>query len=187
MTVESSESRFIAPKALSFEQSMAIAQDVLEQVAAGTLEESAWVAAIAALVQTESGARGFFVVYLSDARPLSDALLPSVPAALQASPDIVSPLLIKNLAMSTAMAIAHRRHQDEAAAQGSDRVRSRSATLIQALASPQLQEQARQLITSIDTATGDYQTFLTRWGYDAEQKQAIRQAIATALESMSPP
>jgi hypothetical protein len=103
------ESSFIAPETLSFAQSLAITQDLLEQVAVGTLEPAAWVAAIAALVHTDNGARGFFVVFLSDGRPLSDQLLPLAPAALHGSPDTVSPLLIKNLAMSTAMAIAHRR------------------------------------------------------------------------------
>lgn len=175
------ESSFIAPETLSFAQSLAITQDLLEQVAVGTLEPAAWVAAIAALVHTDNGARGFFVVFLSDGRPLSDQLLPLAPAALHGSPDTVSPLLIKNLAMSTAMAIAHRRNQDEPSAQGSDRVRSRTMTLIQSLTFPQLQEQAQQLAASIETATGPYQDFLVRWGYDDEQKQAIQKALRQAL------
>lgn len=177
-----SESSFIEPEGLSFAQSLAITQDLLEQVAVGTLEAAAWVAAIAALVCTENGARGFFVVFLSDERPLSDELLPLVPAALHGSPDVVSPLLIKNLAMSTAMAIAHRRNQDEPSAQGSDQVRSRTATLIRALNSPQLQEQAQQLVVGIETETGPYQDFLVRWGYDNEQKQAMRQALECVLQ-----
>ena len=175
------ESSLIEPETLSFAQSLAISQDLLEQVAIGTLDPAAWVAAIAALVRTDNGARGFFVVFLSDERPLSDELLPLVPAALHGSPDIVSPLLIKNLAMSTAMAIAHRRNQDEPSALGSDRVRSRTATLIQALPFLQLQEQTQQLIASIETETGPYQDFLERWGYDDEQKQAIQNALGQVL------
>jgi hypothetical protein len=86
-------------------------------------------------------------------------------------------LLVKNLAMSTAMAITHRRNQQEAMAKGSDRVRSRTARLIQALSFPQLQEQANQLTESIDTGAGHYQSFLERWGYDDEQKRAIYVAL----------
>ncbi len=179
MTVDS---RFIVPEAPSFEQAMTLSQEVLEQAVAETPALVDWPAAIAALVRTENGARGFFVVYLSDDRPAMEPLLPSVATALAASPTTVSPLLMKNLAMSTAMALTHRRHDDEASAQGSDRVRSRTLRLIQSLPRPHLQTQAHQLITSIDTGAGEYQAFLTRWDYDEAQKQAIRQAIlATGL------
>jgi hypothetical protein len=176
------ESRFIVPDAISFEQAMTLSQDVLEHAVAAAPAISDWSDAIAALVRTENGARGFFVVYLSDDRPAMETLLPSVATALAPSPTTVSPLLVKNLAMSTAMGLAHRRHDDEASAQGSDRVRSRTLRLIQSLPRLHLQTQAHQLLASLDTGTGEYQAFLTRWGYDEGQKQAIRQAIlATGL------
>jgi hypothetical protein len=79
--------------------------------------------------------------------------------------------------MSTAMAITHRRNQHEELAQGSDRVRSRSAQLIQLLQLPELQTQAQALLHSIQTGTGDYQAFLDRWSYDTEQRQAIHQTL----------
>ncbi len=187
MTEKSHQSEFNAPDAWpenpSFEQAMALTQELLEQVAAGAVDEMAFQGAIATLVRTTNGARGFFVVLLSDDRPLIDALLPSVPAALAASPDTVSPLLVKNLAMSTAMAITHRRNQDEDLAAGSDRVRGRAHALIAALPLPQLQDQAQQLLTSLATGAGEYQTFLNRWGYDAEQKQAMAAAIAAVIST----
>jgi hypothetical protein len=184
-----STAAFAVPADLSFEQAMAVTQDLLEQGMAGTIAPAAVQTAIATLVATENGARGFFVVSLSDDRPWLDHLLADSPASLATAPAIVSPLLIKNLAMSTAMGIAHRRNQDEATAQGSDRVHSRTLALIQALlqqpqASPHLRDQAEQLLASLATDSGTYHAFLSRWGYDADQKQAMGQAIHLALGTL---
>ncbi|HEY9618415.1 MAG TPA: hypothetical protein V6C64_16350 [Microcoleaceae cyanobacterium] len=174
MTVESV---FNIPEAISFEQAIAVTQALLEQMEQEELSTSEIELVLRALVSTENGARGFFVTYLSDDRPFADQPAPAVIAALKTAPQVVSPLLIKNLAMSTAMAITHRRNQHEELAQGSDRVRSRSAQLIQLLQLPELQTQAQALLHSIQTGTGDYQAFLDRWSYDTEQRQAIHQTL----------
>lgn len=171
------DSALSVPDAVSFQQAIALSQALLEQREQGTLSETAVIATIQALVQSTNGARGFFVAYLGDDRPLIDSLIPLVAQALQIAPDVISPLMIKNLAMSTAMAITHRRKGHEDLAQGSDRVRSRSEQLLKALPLAQLRQKAEQLATSIDTGTGDYQTFLQQWGYDSEQQQAMRQAL----------
>lgn len=170
-------STVLVPDGLSFEQAIALTQSLLEQLEQNTLSDTAFEETVAALVGTENGARGFFVTYLSDERPLVDHHIPSVAQALQAAPAVIAPLMVKNLAMSTAMALAHRRNHNESLAQGSDRVRSRTLQLIESLPLPELREQAQQLVVSIDTETGDYQPFLERWGYDPEQRQAIRQAF----------
>jgi len=169
------ESDFTIPDAVSFDTAIGLTQALVESLAEGKLAEPSWQAAVSALVSTENGARGFFVAYLSDERALLGQA--AVTKALQTAPAIVAPLLVKNLAMSTAMAIAHRRNQQEALAQGSDRVRSRALAFILALRSTQLQEQAQKLATSIQTGEGDYCTFLNRWSYDIEQQKAIYQAL----------
>jgi hypothetical protein len=161
------------PDGVSFEQAIALTQVLLERMEQGHSSDAELGQSVADLVSSENGARGFFVTYLSDDRPLADAPTPSILEALQKSPGVVSPLLVKNLAMSTAMAIAHRRNQNEELAQGSDRVRSRTLGLIQALQLPQVKQEAAQLAHSIQKSTGDYQAFLQRWQYDSEQKQAI--------------
>jgi hypothetical protein len=171
------ESMGTVPDAISFEQAIALSQDLLDQMEHATLPESKIEQTIRSLVGSENGARGFFVTYLSDTRPLADQPSVAVIQALQSAEHIVSPLLVKNLAMSTAMAITHRRNQNEDLAQGSDRVRSRSVALIHALPSAQLQDHAQRLLTSIDTGTGDYGEFLHRWGYDSQQQQAIRDIL----------
>lgn len=171
------EPRFIVPENVTFEQAIALSQTVVNQIAQGAIADDLIEPEIAQLVASENGARGFFVTYLSDERPIADPPSAGVIAALKTAPAIVAPLMVKNLAMSTSMAIAHRRNQDEALAQGSDRVKARSAYILQAIRSNETTAQIHALITTINTQAGDYATFLKRWGYDAEQQQAIRQAF----------
>jgi len=166
---------------LTFEAAIAQTQILLEQWQQGSLSELDLGAAIALLVSTQNGARGFFVTSLTHANPLMDQPPPAVLQALQSSLDIVAELLVKNLAMSSAMAVTHRRNHNEALAQGSDQVQARSTLLIRLLHSPMIVEKVNQLHASIVTGAGDYQAFLTRWGYDAEQLQVIRTALERAI------
>jgi hypothetical protein len=158
-------------EAVTFEQAIALTQDLLEKLP--DLSEPDIQASITNLVGTENGARGFFVTYLTDDRPFADQPSSAVLQALQTSPEIVSELLVKNLAMSASMAIAHRRNGQEDMAQGSDRVQRRSENLVQGLQMPEIGKKAAQCRASATTGEGEYQAFLERWGYDAEQRQKI--------------
>ncbi|MDY7022699.1 MAG: hypothetical protein SWJ54_15300 [Cyanobacteriota bacterium] len=162
---------------LTFEQAIAHTQTLLENMAANDLSESETETAIANLVTTHNGARGFFVTYLTDPRPFVDRPSEAVIRALEASPEIVPDLLVKNVAMSSAMAVHHRRNHHEEMAASSDRVRSRSVHLIQALNLPVFEIMVKNLLESAKTGVGEYQDFLERWGYDAEQREAIAIAL----------
>jgi hypothetical protein len=168
------------PTAVTFEQAIDLTQSLLTQMQQAPLSEADLEAVISALVCSENGARGFFVTYLSDERSLADHPSDAVIRALQSSPEIVAELLVKNLAMSSAMAIAHRRNQNEAMAEGSDRVQARTADLIERVQLPQVTQKAQQLQESAATGSGEYRAFLDRWGYDAEQRQVIRQMMERA-------
>jgi len=165
---------------LTFAQAIQQTQSLLDQMAAG-IPEPELLSAITRLVSSETGARGFFVIYLTDPRPLADAPSPMVLEALRSAPAIVAELLVKNLAMSTAMTVAHRRNQDEAAAKDSQRVQQRTACLIERVALSQVWEQAQKLQESAVTGKGTYEEFLNRWGYDAEQRQVIYQTFVEAI------
>jgi hypothetical protein len=162
-------------EAATFEQAIALTQDLLTQMPA--LPEPELQAIVTTLVSTQNGARGFFVTYLTDDRPFADQPSAAVLQALQTSPEIVSELLVKNLAMSAGMAITHRRNGQEDRAQGSDRVQRRSANLIQQLQMPEVATKVVQCQASATSGTGEYQEFLERWGYDAEQRQKIAQVM----------
>jgi len=173
-------SDFAVPE-VTFGQAIKQAQSLLDQMASG-IAEPELIAAIARLVSSETGARGFFVTYLTDPRPLADTPSPAVIEALQSAPEIVAELLVKNLAMSAAMAVAHRRNGDEGAAQDSQRVQRRTTHLIEQIGLPQVRERSQKLQESAATGKGAYQAFLDRWGYDAEQRQVIYQALTEALQ-----
>ncbi len=166
---------------MTFEEAIAHTQSLLSQLAAGELSQHQFSDAIAQLVKSENGARGFFVTYLSSEETLADNPSSDLIEALQKSPDTVAELLVKNLAMSAAMAVAHRRNGNEQMAQGSDRVRSRTARIIEQIALPQVRELAHQLHKSALTEEGTYKTFLNRWGYDAEQRQVICQTLEQVI------
>lgn len=172
---------FTVPEGTTFEQAIALTQSLLAHMEQGTLPTPEVERAIAALVSSEAGARGFFVTYLTDSGTLADHPDTAVITALRSAPDIVAELLVKNLAMSSAMAVFHRRQQDEATAQESDRVRSRTHQLIQRLQLPAVQMKGQNLLESIASGQGSYQSFLDRWGYDTEQRQVIQQALQQAL------
>jgi hypothetical protein len=172
---------FADPASLTFEAAIALTQSLLNQMAQEELSETEVEAAIAALVQTETGARGFFVTYLTDPRPFADQPGVAIVRAFQSSPHIIAELLIKNVAMSSAMAVTHRSNQNEVMAQESDRVRSRSAHLIHLLQLPEITERAQKLHESAATGQGEYRSFLDRWGYDAAQRQVIEEAMSELL------
>ena len=141
------------------------------------LESFSFEQAIADLVSTDNGARGFFVAYLT--HEIADLHTQSVIKALQAVPNPSAELLVKNLAMSTAMEIAHRRNQDEANALGSQSVQERTANLIKLLKISEVKTIADLMKDSAQTGAGEYANFLTKWGYDSEQRAAI--AAITSL------
>jgi len=165
------------PENVTFENAIAIVRSLLDGLETDTLSEDDFATAVSELVKTQNGARGFFVTYLTDDRPIADNASVSTRKALESSPEIVSELLVKNVAMSTAMAIYHRHQQNEEMAAGSDRVRSRCVRLIRDLNLPALQPRLQALLESAKTGEGAYGDFLKRWGYDAEQRDAIAESV----------
>ncbi|WP_448381269.1 hypothetical protein [Gloeomargarita sp.] len=173
------------PESLSFEQAIAQTQQLIAARINQEIDAQHFAQGVQALVQSENGARGFFVTYLTWEDDRADQPDEFLIQALASSPEIVSELLVKNLAMSTAMGITHRRNQDEAMAQGSDRVQRRTQTLMQRLNLPQIANKAQELFRNAGGEPGPYSEFLERWGYDAEQKQAIQRVFAPWLPSPS--
>jgi hypothetical protein len=174
----------IIPESVTFEQAIALTQSLLSQMEAGKLSQPEIMQAIAQLVKTGNGARGFFVTYLTSKGTVADNPSAEVIQALQASADTVAELLVKNLAMSAAMAVTHRRNGDEANAQESDRVRSRTTRLIEQVELPQVYKLALALQESAVTGTGTYGSFLQTWGYDTEQRQIIGQALQQVIRQV---
>lgn len=167
------------PETIGFEEAIALTESLLERPLQGN--EEGIEAAVQKLISTAPGARGFFVTYLTDDRHLADNPSEAVLRALKSSPDLVAELLLKNLAMSSAMVVAHSRKSDRAMAKKSELVRDRSVRLLQVLQFPSVPGLARELLNSARTGSGQYESFLNRWGYDAAQREAICQSVELLL------
>ncbi|MGL5034163.1 MAG: hypothetical protein ACRC6M_10235, partial [Microcystaceae cyanobacterium] len=162
----------------SFEDAITQTKTLLTQVSQTQINDEGFAKQVQELVQTANGARGFFVIYLTTTGDFADRPSRELLQALDTSPEIVSELLVKNLAMSSATAVLHRRNQTQDLALGSDKVLQRTLNLINQTNSPAIAPKLTALKTTILTGTGEYQAFIERWDYDGEQKQAILTAIA---------
>ncbi len=173
-----SQTELKVPDNVTFEDAITLTQDLIAKIENEAIKPTQLQDTISALVATANGARGFFVTYLTTDSPVADQPSDAVLAGLKATPDLVSELLVKNAAMSTAMAIMHRRQNNESMAQGSDRVQRRSIHLIQQLNNEWIQEKAQQMRESALTGKGEAAVaFFERWGYDEEQRNAIAQTL----------
>jgi hypothetical protein len=171
-------SPLLVPANIKFDEAIDRTQAFLMQLKKNDLTSSQIQDFVSALVQTANGARGFFVTYLTAPDPICDEPRSEIVAALQANPEIAADLLVKNLAMSTAQQIYHQRRNDPEMMASSATVAARTTKIIQQLNLPQIQEMCRELVTTIQTGTGSYSEFLTRWGYDEEQKNSIERVVS---------
>jgi hypothetical protein len=168
------------PPSIKFEEAIHLTQTFLTKLKNDELTQTQILEFVSELVQTPNGARGFFVTYLTATDPICDDPHPEIIAALQTHPEVAAELLVKNLAMSTAQQLYHQRRTDREMAASSAMVATRTTKIIQQLDLPQIQSMCRELVASDLNGTGVYTEFLTRCGYDEEQKKAIDRVL-TAL------
>ena len=168
-------------EAITFEEALQVTHTLLGHMETGHWSDAEVETTITQLVRTMNGARGFLVVYLTDDREICDRPSPAVIQALRSSPETVSSLMVKNMAMSTGQALSHQRNQDSDMAQKSQRVTCRVMHLIQQMHDPAIQAEAQRLQDTLTNGSSEYEPFLKRWNYDTEQRQAIQQAVSQLL------
>jgi hypothetical protein len=134
------------------------------------------------MVASRDGARGFFVVSLAGDYPLMDRLPDPVVLALRQAGAGVVDLSVRNLAMSTAMALHHQRSGDGGQQAGSERVQLRCTELLRLL-EPSLVKDRLETLLEGTAGRGEDVAFLDRWGYDAEQRAAIADAVVAVAEA----
>ena len=121
------------------------------------------------------GARGFFVVSLSLDCPLMDRFPDALIFQLRSAGEIVVDLIVKNLAMSSAMIISHRMNKDPQEIQ-SERIKIRCIELLKLLDSTQVKKRLDVLLEATKGIGADLK-FLDRWSYNDEQIKAISESI----------
>ncbi|HEY9695163.1 MAG TPA: hypothetical protein V6D15_23420 [Oculatellaceae cyanobacterium] len=172
------------PEKVSFEQAIELTQSLISQIEAGELSEEEIAVYLADLFKTDFGSRGFFVSYLTSDSSLPDSPSPAVIQALKTNSEIIADLLVKNLAMSAASTVAHRRNNNPEMVASSERVTRRTTNLIELLQVPAIYQHSQNLLETVTNKEGSYKSFLERWGYDAEQQQAICQALKLVIPAV---
>ena len=173
----------------TFQQAMEITAQWLALWEAGELSEEVLADRVGELVASRDGARGFFVVALAGESPLLDRLPEDLLLQLRRAGDLVVDLTARNLAMSTAMVLAHGRSGDSEQQAGSRRVQARATELLRHLEPQAVRARLETLLAAAGEGQGDGaaiaddRAFLERWGYDSEQRQAIATAIEAVAES----
>lgn len=137
---------------------------------------------VADLVTTRDGARGFFVVAMAGDNPLMDRLPEALVQQLRHAGEGVIDLTVRNLAMSSAMAVEHQRSGDAGHQEGSERVTRRSIDLLRQL-DPQGVSVRLEAMRKALKGEGDDVIFLKRWNYDDAQKEAIAASLESVAES----
>ena len=130
---------------------------------------------IGELIKTVEGARGFFVVSLSIDCPLMDRFPDALIFQLRSSGEIVVDLTVKNLAMSSAMAIRHKKNSDPQQIQ-SERIKTRCIELLRLLDSSQVKKRLDVLLEATK-GNGTDLKFINKWGYNDKQINAISESI----------
>lgn len=163
---------------LSFSEAIAATQQWLQRVEGSELTKEQIFTDLKTLLGYANGVRGFFVAYLTGESILADQPPAVFIEGFRATSSSIKAILIKNLAMSTAMGITHSRNNNAAQQAGSQRVQRRSINLLQLLAEGENAAdfigERMALVQAIATKEGEYHAFLNRWQYDDEQRQAIR-------------
>jgi hypothetical protein len=165
----------------TFQQAMEITAQWLQLWEHGELSDEVLADRVAELVASRDGARGFFVVSLAGDSPLMDRLPDPLVLALRSAGEGVVDLSVRNLAMSTAMALHHQRQGDAGQQAGSERVQLRCTELLRLLEPAQVKERLETLLAATGGSGADV-AFLERWGYDAPQKAAIAEAVLAVAE-----
>ncbi|MEY2832708.1 MAG: hypothetical protein RLZZ574_1966 [Cyanobacteriota bacterium] len=171
----------LSPESMSFPQAIAATQSLMNQIQSNKLSEVEVQQRVSSILSSKNGGRGFFVAYLTSDMSLADNPSTGVLNGLKSATEISSELLVKNLAMSSAMVITHRHNNDSESVAGSQKVCRRTCNLIQQLNLQLIKKKLREIQNTIENGTGEYQEFIERWDYSPKQKKAIQDSISQLL------
>jgi len=166
------------PESLSFPQAIATTQALMDQINANQLSEAEIQQRVLSILNSKNGGRGFFVAYLTSEMSLADHPSLGVLAGLKSTEEVSSELLVKNLAMSSAMAVVHSQNNDLESVAGSQKVCRRTCNLIQQLNLKLIKKELQELQNTLKNGRGEYQELLEHWNYNTEQKKAIEETIS---------
>ena len=169
------EKKTINLKEASFTQAINISAQWCKEWGEDLLSEEVLADRIAELIKTRNGLRGFFAYALSDKDCfLLDKLPFSLIFKFNERGDEVVEIVIKNLIMSSAQIINHRRENNHDYEITSANISERCKSILRHLKTKLVTKTVNQVIKDLDTMGNSFDNSTK---YDLEQKEFIKKQI----------
>ncbi len=169
------EKKTINFKEASFTQAINISAQWCKEWAEDLLSEEVLADRIAELIKTRNGLRGFFAYALSDKDCfLLDKLPFSLIYKLNEDGDDVVDIVVKNLIMSSAQIIIHRREKNNEYEKTSENISDRCKGILRLLETKLVTKKVNQVFKDLSNMGNSFDNSVK---YDAEQKEFIKKQI----------
>jgi len=169
------EKKTINLKEASFNQAINISAKWCKEWGEDLLSEEVLADRISELIKTKNGRRGFFAYALSDKDCL---LLDKLPFALifkmNEGGDSVVEIIVKNLVMSSAQIIIHRRDNNHEYEITSENISNRCKAILRLLETNSVTKSVNQVLRDLDNMGNSFDNSVK---YDSEQKEFIKKQI----------
>ena len=162
-------------KEASFTQAINISAEWCKEWEEDLLSEEVLADRIAELIKTKTGLRGFFAYALSDKECfLLDKLPFSLIFKFNEAGEAVVGIVVKNLIMSSAQIIIHRRENNHEYEVTSENISNRCKGILKLLDTKLVTKTVNQVITDLDNMGNSFDNSIK---YDSEQKEFIKKQI----------
>ena len=169
------EKKTINLKEASFTQAINISAKWCKEWDEELLSEEVLADRVAELIKTRNGLRGFFAYALSDKDCfLLDKLPFSLIYKLNEGGDAVTEIVVKNLIMSSAQIIIHRRENNDEYEMNSENISERCKAILRLLETKLVTKTINQILKELDTMGNSFDNSIK---YDSEQKEFIKKQI----------
>ena len=169
------EKKTINLKEASFTQAINISALWCKEWGEDVLSEEVLADRIAELIKTKNGLRGFFAYALSDKDCLLLDKLPfSLIFKLNEGGDTVVEILVKNLIMSSAQIIIHRRENNHEYETTSENISNRCKAILRLLDTKLVTKNVSLVLEEINNMGNSFDNSIK---YDSEQKEFIKKQI----------
>ena len=169
------EKKTINLKEASFTQAINISAQWCKEWGEDLLSEEVLADRIAELIKTRNGLRGFFAYALSDKDCL---LLDKLPSSLvfkfNEGGEAVVEIVLKNLIMSSAQIITHRRENNNVYEIMSENISERCKAILRLLETNSVIKTVNQVLKDLDNIGNSFDNSIK---YDSEQKKFIKKQI----------
>jgi len=166
------EKKAINLKEVSFTHAINISAKWCKEWGEDLLSEEVLADRIAELIKTKNGLRGFFAYALSDKDCLLLDKLPfSLIFKLNEAGDTVVKIMVKNLIMSSAQIIFHRRDNNHEYEISSENISDRCKAILRLLETNLVTNTINQALRNLETMGNSFDNSIK---YDSEQKEFIK-------------